>query len=222
MTGQPSLSSLSSTGSNPTRKDYRIHLDQFASIIDRAHHSLAVQQTLPAAAAQDYHSVGMEALNRLHQRWLVFRSQLPGVASFIDESLAYLAGQIDSFSGAGLVASHNDICNANWLLAPGGRLYLTDLESMSMDDPAVDIGATLWWYYPPALRRQFLEIVGYADDEQFEFRMRIRMALHCLAITLPRVQSFDHFDAEAYAASLTDFRAILANQENPQGYAEGI
>jgi thiamine kinase-like enzyme len=76
--------------------------------------------------------------------------------------------------------SHNDICNANWLLTPQGRLYLIDLELMSLDDPAVDIGATLWWYYPPELRRRFLEVVGYADDESFRIRMRVRMAMHCL------------------------------------------
>ena len=46
-----------------------------------------------------------------------------------------------------------------------GELYLIDLESMSLDDPALDIGATLWWYYPPELRQRFLEIAGQASDE---------------------------------------------------------
>ena len=89
---------------------------------------------------------------------------------------------------------------------------------MSLDDPALDIGATLWWYYPPALRQRFLEIVGYANDEPFQFRMRLRMALHCLSITLPRERSFDEFDSTSYAQSLTDFRAILVGEENPPGY----
>ena len=91
-------------------------------------------------------------------------------------------------------------------------------ESMTLDDPAVDIGATLWWYYPPVLRQRFLEIVGYANDESFQFRMRMRMAMHCLSITLPREQSFDQFDPTSFAQELTDFRAILADGENPEGY----
>jgi hypothetical protein len=44
------------------------------------------------------------------------------------------------------------------------------------------------------------------------------MALHCLSITLPRERSFDEFDPATYAESLVDFKAILAGEENPQGY----
>ena len=91
---------------------------------------------------------------------------------------------------------------------------------MSLDDPAVDIGATLWWYYPPGLRQRFLIISGHADDQAFENRMHVRMAMHCLSITLPREQSFDRFDPASFAGSLTDFRAILAGEENPQGYED--
>jgi len=89
---------------------------------------------------------------------------------------------------------------------------------MTLDDPAVDIGATLWWYYPSELRQRFLEIAGYANDERFQDRMQVRMAMHCLNILLPREKSFDGFDSEAFASSLTDFRAIFAGRENPQGY----
>jgi hypothetical protein len=76
---------------------------------------------------------------------------------------------------------------------------------------------TSWWYYPPELRQQFLEIVGYASDEPFRERMRVRMAMHCLSILLPREKSFDGFDPEAFVDSLTDFRAIVAGRENPPG-----
>jgi thiamine kinase-like enzyme len=160
----------------------------------------------------------MESIVHMQQRWNHYRAQVPEVTEFVDESLAYLAGQVQGFLGTGLVASHNDICNANWLVSPDGQLYLIDLEAMSLDDPALDIGATLWWYYPPLLRQRFLEIVGYANDEPFQFRMHVRMAMHCLSITLPREQSFDQFDPTSFDQSLTDFRAILANEENPQGY----
>jgi hypothetical protein len=56
---------------------------------------------------------------------------------------------------------------------------------MSLDDPTLDVGAILWWYYPPELRQEFLEIVGYAHDKEFSSRMQVRMAMHCLNIILP-------------------------------------
>ena len=59
-----------------------------------------------------------------------------------------------------------------------------------MDDPAFDLGAILWWYYPPELRGQFLELAGYSYDHELRFRMQVRMALHCLSITLPRERKF--------------------------------
>jgi thiamine kinase-like enzyme len=138
----------------------------------------------------------------------------------VDEGLGYLREQVQDFQGAGLVASHNDICNANWLISADGRLYLIDLESMSVDDPALDVGATLWWYYPPELRERFLILTGYANDEAFGHRMQVRMAMHWLHIILPREQSFDEFDAASFDESLTDFRAVLAGQENPELYED--
>ena len=205
-------------GRRPSPKDYHIHLEQIATIINKTHHSPEVKRVLSEVSSNLYSIVGLEALTRIQQRWKHYRAQVPEVAEFVDESLAYLAQQVQCFIGAGLVASHNDICNANWLVSSEGQLYLIDLESMTLDDPAVDMGATLWWYYPRALRQRFLEIAGYANDEAFQFRMRVRMAMHCLSITLPREQSFDKFDPNSFAQSLTDFRAILAGEENPQGY----
>ncbi len=205
-------------GRKPSRKDYHTNLEKIATTIHKTHHSPEVKRVLPEASSDLYSVVGLELLTRIQRRWKHYKSHVPEVAEFVDESLAYLAQQVQCSLGTGLVASHNDICNANWLVSADGRLYLIDLESMSLDDPAVDIGATLWWYYPPPLRRGFLEIVGYADDEPFQSRMRVRMAMHCLSITLPRERSFDAFDPTSFAQSLTDFRAILADGENPEGY----
>jgi len=83
------------------------------------------------------------------------------------------------FVGAGLVSSHNDICNANWLIAADGQVYLVDLEAMSLDDPAQDMGALLWWYYPPESRRTFLEIAGYQYDEPFRSAWRCTVWTFC-------------------------------------------
>lgn len=206
------------TGKRPTRRDYRMLLKQVAMVIDKMHHSLEVQQTLPPALSNQSSVLALRELAQLRVRWGQYRDQVPSVATLIDENLATLSELSQSLQGAGFVASHNDICNANWLITPDGIIYLIDLDAMSLDDPACDIGATLWWYYPPQLRPQFLEICGYPRDEQFEKRMHVRMAMHCLSITLPREDSYDRFDPIQFPHSLADFLAIMAGRENPQGY----
>jgi len=205
-------------GRRPSRKDYHDQLDRVAALIRTMHHSPQVQRCLPVASADSHRDAGLRALNRLQQKWQTYRAQVPTIAEFVDESLEVLEQKVSLFSGGGLVASHNDICNANWLFTSSGEIYLVDFESMSMDDPACDVGALLWWYYPPELRGRFLEILGYDHDPEFEFRMQVRMAMHCLDITLPREHSFDEFDPQTYDEELTDFRAILKGEENPQGY----
>ncbi len=206
------------TGKSPSRNDYHIRLEQFALAIKQIHHNPEVKQVLPKVSSNLYSVVGLESLAHIQQKWERHKSKVPSVADFIDESFAYIRQEIKGFQGTGLVASHNDICNANWLISTDGQLYLIDLESMSLDDPAVDIGATLWWYYPPELREKFLIMTGYINDTAFEKRMQVRMAMHCLNIILPREESFDEFDADSFDESLTDFRAILAGKENPEGY----
>ena len=205
-------------GKRPSQRDYHLLLEQFASAINQIHHNSEVKQVLPQASSDLYSAAGLEALAHLQNKWERYRPQVPEVADFIDESLDDLRQQVLNFQGTGLVTSHNDICNANWLVSTDGHLYLIDLESMSLDDPAFDLGATLWWYYPPKLRRIFLTKAGYINDATFEQRMQVRMAMHCLSITLPRENSFDQFIPASFAESLTDFRAVLAGRENPQGY----
>jgi thiamine kinase-like enzyme len=206
------------TGKNPSRRDYHVHLEQFATAIRRVHHFAEVKQVLPKVSSNLYSTAGLESLAHIQKKWERYKPQVPSVAGFVDESLDYLRQQVVDFQGTGLVASHNDICNVNWLISTDGQLYLIDLESMSLDDPAVDIGATLWWYYPPKLREKFLILAGHINDTAFERRMQVRMAMHCLNIILPREQSFDEFDSDSFDESLTDFRAIFAGKENPQGY----
>lgn len=205
-------------GRHPTRKDYRDHLEAFADAIRRVHHSSAARQALPEVDSELYSEAGLREVMRLRQKWAGLRERVADEAGFVDASLDQLEHAVRGFEGGGLAASHNDICNANWLLTADGQLYLLDLEMMALDDPALDVGATLWWYIPPALRERFLTAAGYPADEVFRERMRVRMAMHCLNIILPREQSFDRFDPAEFAEALVDFRAALAGQENPQGY----
>jgi thiamine kinase-like enzyme len=205
-------------GRRPSRLDYCNQLMEVAGLIRKMHHHLRIKGVLPAVSSSFYKDAGLRALARLRQKWERYKEQLPMVAVFVDSSLEHLAQQVNTFSGEGLVASHGDICNANWLFASDGKIYILDFESMAMDDPALDMGALLWWYYPPELRQQFLDIAGYRYDDGFKFRMRVRMAIHSLDITLPRERSFDSFDPNTYHEALRDFRAILNGEENPEGY----
>ncbi len=207
-------------GHLPSRQDFHLYLEKFAQAIRTTHRSATLKRVLPPKPIDSFEAAGLEALTQVEQRWNRFKPTVPAYATFVDESLGKLRTQICRFRGGGLVASHNDVCNGNWLVSSTGRVYLLDYESMSLDDPAQDLGAILWWYYPPHLRSRFLEIAGYRDDDEFRQRMRIRMALHCLNIILPRENSFDQFDAEAFDKDLDDFRAVMAGRENPQGYAD--
>lgn len=205
-------------GQKPSRLDYRHRLFEVAELMRAMHNHSRIQGVLQAASSDFHKQAGLLAWDRLRQTWERCKAQVPTVAEFVDRSLEHLAQQVSQFSAEGLVASHGDICNANWLFAADGKIYILDFESMSMDDPAADTGALLWWYYPPDLRQRFLEIAGYPYHDEFKFRMQVRMAMHCLSITLPREGSFDSFDSERFSESLRDFRAILAGKENPEGY----
>ena len=205
-------------GRRPSRLDYWDQLMGVAGLIREMHHHSRINKVLPAVSSNFHKDAGLLALDRLRQKWEHYKVQVSTVSEFVDNSFEYLAEQVNLFSGEGLVVSHGDICNSNWLFASDGKIYLLDFESMSIDDPALDMGALLWWYYPPELRQKFLDIAVYRYDDEFKFRMRVRMAMHCLAVTLPRERSFDSFDPNTYHESLRDFRAILNSEENPEGY----
>jgi len=207
-------------GKHPSRKDFQRHLRKFAESIQKTHQSAILKQILPARSSTLYKDVGLEILEEVEQRWKKVEAEVPAFAQYINEKIRSLKEKVGLFPGGGLVASHGDICNGNWLVSPGDERYLLDYESMSLDDPALDVGAILWWYYPPEMRAEFLEIAGYANDEGFQNRMKIRMAIHNLNIIIPREKSFDRFTAESFDEALVDFRAVVDGRENPQGYAD--
>ncbi len=206
------------TGRSPSQIDYRDQLEKVAAVIHKMQHHPRIKGVLQLPSSNIHKDAGLRALNHLRQKWNRHKAQIPTVAEFVENGLEYLNQHVNLFSSAGLVASHNDICNANWLFTSDREIYIVDFESISMDDPALDMGALLWWYYAPELRQRFLDIAGYRYDDEFKFRMRVRMAMHCLNIMLPREQSFDSFDPNHFSESLNDFRAILAGKENPEGY----
>jgi hypothetical protein len=203
----------------PSRKDFGARLERFAGCIRSLHSSPELKRLLPLASSNLHRELGLQSLARVQQKWEIYRSQVPAVAGFVDESLLCLLQQVLEFTGEGAVASHPDPCNANWLVAESGEIYLIDFDSLALDDPAFDLGAILWWYYPPELRPRFLELAGYALDQPLQNRMQVRMALHCLDILLPRGHSYDRFDPAGFAGALTDFKAAFSGKDNPQGYA---
>lgn len=218
-TGDPVIVQSFVAGRKPSRRDYREQLENVAQVVDRMHQGEQLRNILPRPSSDSHKEAALRALRELHETWEPYRERVPDTAAFVDRSLAWLAEQVDSFSTEGLVASHNDICNANWLFADDGHMYLVDLDSMSLDDPALDLGALLWWYYPPELRRRFLEIAGYRQDDELAVRMRVRMSMHCLHIALPRRGTFDVFSPDHFRDRMEDFRASLEGKENPKGYS---
>ncbi len=203
---------------NPTRWDFHQYLGQFAGILHGMHGSQDLIQTLPGDSSASYQQAGLAALAQVQARWEQHKSNAPSSVRYIDECLVEIKGQIQGFRGAGLAACHHDVCNANWLVSGEGRVYLVDLEAMALDDPAVDLGALLWWYYPAELWPRFLEAAGYGKDPGLRDRMRVRMALHCLHIVLPRQGSFDRFRPDWFEDVLEDFRAVMDGKGNPKGY----
>jgi thiamine kinase-like enzyme len=205
-------------GRIPNRQDFHIFLEQIAAMIGKMHHSDLMRNTLSAPFSEQYGQLGLRALAHVQQRWARFKSLVPAQAAWVDEKIAWLASQLRELQGSGTVASHNDICNANWMITPEGRIYIIDLDAMSIDDPAADLGAILWWYYPPGLRKRFIEHAGFSFDKPLRSRMRLRMAIHCLHIILPRAGSYDQFTPAQFPQALADFKAVVSGEENPQGY----
>ena len=205
-------------GKRPSRKDYRERMSAVAGMIRELHNSPRVMGTLSAAPSNLYQDAGLRALDRLRQKWERHKAQVPSSAGFVEESLDQLERQVTQFTGEGLVASHGDICNANWIFVSDGKIHLIDFDMMKMDDPAADLGALLWWYYPPDLRESFLEMAGHRYDDGFKLRTQVRMVMHCLDILLPRENSLDQFKPESFGESLQDFKAVYEGKENPEGY----
>jgi len=205
-------------GRIPNRQDFHIFLEQIAGMIGKMHHSDLMRNTLPAPRSEQYGQLGLQFLSHVQQRWARFKPLVPAQAHWVDEKIAWLADQLNVQQGSGTVASHNDICNANWMITPEEHIYIIDLDAMSIDDPAADLGAILWWYYPPGLRKRFIAHAGYSLDEPLQHRMRLRMAIHCLHIILPRDRSYDQFVPAHFPQALADFKAVVSGKENPQGY----
>ncbi len=127
-------------GRMPSRLDFQNQWKRVATLIHTMHNSPRVRSVLDPACSNLHKDAGQQAFNNLLQKWERYKSQVPEVLSFVDDSLAELALEIRQFTKEGLAASHNDICNGNWLFASDGNIYIIDLDSMSMDDPALDHG----------------------------------------------------------------------------------
>lgn len=205
-------------GRNPAGSDFALYARQFAETLAAVHRSRRLKQLLAPVPSEAYKDLALSAARRVERKWRIYRALAPECAAEVEAGLKTLRERAGRLSGSGCAASHNDICNANWLVTEDGRVYLIDLEAMRLDDPALDLGAFLWWYFPPDRRAGFLRAAGYEDNQALRERMRLRLALHCLDILLPRASSFDRFQAEYFNESLVDFRAALAGEENPQGY----
>jgi thiamine kinase-like enzyme len=189
-----------------------------AEVLSAVHRSGELKHLLAPIPSEAYSDLAVSAAHHISDKWQRCRGLVPAAAGEVDAGLETLLAQAQALTGTGSAASHNDICNANWLISVDGQVYLIDLDAMTLDDPALDLGAFLWWYFPPERRADFLNTAGYKDSPALRERMRVRLALHCLNILLPRADSFDRFEPDSFEDALVDFRATLAGEENPQGY----
>lgn len=205
-------------GRNPSPKDYQQHVEQIAAMVGKMQHDPHLMETLPKPTSDLHRDCALRALAYVQQQWSLYKALVPDGAEFVDKAMVRLEQEAKQLPEAGLVASHGDFCNANMLLTPEGKLYIIDLELMSLDDPALDLGAVLWWYYPHELRQYFIEAAGYEDTPELRHRMQVRMSLHCLCAALPRPTGFDSLDPTSYSERLADFQAVFEGKENPQGY----
>ncbi len=216
--GQTILVQEKINGRTPNRQDFQTHLPAFAHVLRQTHQHAELRDELQPALSESYQDMAQLAFEELLKKWAAYRNRVPDLAQPIDQKLNQIRQAITELSGGGTIVSHNDICNANWLITPEDKVYLIDLDSMSMDDPAVDLGALLWWYYPPDMRERFCDLAGYELDDQLQTGMRVRMAMHCLNILLPRPNSFDSFDPAGFASQIGDFFAAADGEQNRQGY----
>src|SRR5215216_3348782 len=111
--GLPVIVQLCIPGHKPSRADYYKDLNEVAGLVHTMHNDFRIKEVLPVPPSYLYKDAGLRALDRLRQSWERCKRQVPMVAGFVDQSLDFIAKQVDEFAGEGLVASHGDICNAN-------------------------------------------------------------------------------------------------------------
>lgn len=70
------------------------------------------------------------------------------------------------------VVCHCDVNHNNWLLDENNQLYLIDWDGAVVADPAIDIGALLYWYIPKEEWINWLDLYGIALDDGLQLRMK--------------------------------------------------
>ena len=206
------------SGHNPSPKDFQSHIYDVATILSNVHNNRKLQTVLKKDEINTCQEAALKAFYGIVERWEYNKKELVAYNGYIDDSLMQIKSNIRQIEGKNLASVHNDICNANWVISDNGFIFLVDLESMLIEDPSVDIGALLWWYYPYDMREQFCEIIKVDYNNELKNRMQLRMAMHCLNIMLPRLNSFDVLDLEWFAMFFDDFKAIMEGKDNPKGY----
>ena len=63
----------------------------------------------------------------------------------IQTSLQYLRTHLPTYKLEDYVVCHGDVNHNNWLLSDHQQLYLIDWDGAMIADPALDLGALLYW-----------------------------------------------------------------------------
>ena len=129
------------SGRTPTRHDYRNHIEDFANAINKIHHCDEIKKTLPKPENDQFSTIGTSVLNDIDKRWNKYNHLVPDSADFVDQGINQLREAVYQFTGSGLVASHNDICNS---VITSYSIHYTKLYDKTQYDARSDNNIRSW------------------------------------------------------------------------------
>lgn len=159
-------------------KPAEMNQENVAKLLKKIHHSNQLLSMLkrlgktplqPVHILQNLHEqLDEDHLNHLH----------------VQASLKFLYENMDGVQFERKAVCHCDVNHNNWLLDESNQLYLIDWDGAVVGDPAIDIGALLYWYIPRNEWENWLNLYGLTLDDQLELRMK----WYVLAQTLQSIQ----------------------------------
>lgn len=196
-------------GTHPTRAWFSLNLPRLADLIQTYHGDPVLATLLGTGNSLEYRDY-------IDSQFKGFEAQLAGLpeSSYKAELtplLAELKHQARSFDPVGLVPTHADPNNNNFLLT-GDKIYLLDWDGASLSDPIRDVGPLLWWYVPAEKWPEFFAAFSIEKSEQNERKVYWWAARQsCMVALLFASLGYPQYGLPFIA----DFRAALHEQANP-------
>jgi aminoglycoside phosphotransferase (APT) family kinase protein len=196
-------------GTHPDRPWFSRHLPELANLIQVYH----LDQGLAALLGKGQTLAYQEHLDgRLNELGVQLASlEASSHKAELTPLLAELRDQARTFESAGLVPTHADPNNNNFLLV-GDKIYLLDWDGVSLSDPIRDVGPMLWWYVPAETWPEFFAAFHVEWSKQIEHKVYWWAAWQSCWVALLFATAGYPESAEPF---IIDFRAALHGQPNP-------